>query len=71
MGLDLTMSQWVDLGILSKACMVRPSACTSGGFIALWLRITSRDGNINGIISSSSGAGVESLYVSNKDNEIS
>ena len=34
-----TKSQWVDLGIHTKACMTRPETCAAGGAISLWVNI--------------------------------
>ena len=53
--LNHTRSQWVDLGILTEACITRPETCGAlGGAVAFWMRIdyNVEEGEYRGIISS-------------------
>ena len=53
--LDRTREQWVDLGIMKKACITRPETCgTEGGSVAFWLRVIHRGFHFGapGVISS-------------------
>ena len=49
---DSSLNQWVDLGVLSEACITVPDSCgLEGAAISLWVKIHScRDGD--GILSS-------------------
>ena len=39
--LDRAQSQWIDLGILSNACITDATHCgTAGGAVAFWMRST-------------------------------
>ena len=41
---DRTMSQWLDLGNQSQACITIPESCgTQGGTVSAWVK---RDGNL-------------------------
>ena len=52
--------QWVDLGVHTDACMVRPGTCgTAGGTISFWIKFI--DCPNNGGIISSRGAGRQGL----------
>ena len=47
--------QWVDLGILEEACIIRPETCgAAGGAVAFWMRTNHDEGTQHGIISSQS-----------------
>ena len=51
LSLNHTRRQWVDLGVLEEACIVRPETCGSAGAaVALWLRVTYADNENRGII---------------------
>ena len=36
---DRTRRQWIDMGIVTGACMLSPASCTAGGAISFWLNI--------------------------------
>ncbi len=49
---DRSSNQWVDLGILyPDVCLVRPETCTSGGTMAIWIKIRHCDSG-DGLVSS-------------------
>ena len=62
--LDRTREQWVDLGIMEKACITRPETCgAAGGAVSFWIRIVYGGINEPGVISSranASSTGIES-----------
>ena len=54
---DKSLSQYVDLGDLSAACITKPSTCGSdGGTVSLWIKTTSCDSS-DGVISSLAWSG--------------
>ena len=51
--LDITKSQWVDLGYHTEACMTQPETCgAAGGALSLWVNLIDCNGDRPGIISS-------------------
>ena len=51
--MDHTKRQWVDLGNLTEACIVRPETCgAEGGAVAFWIRRTYSDAEYRGVLSS-------------------
>ena len=50
---DRTKSQWIDLGIQTKACMTRPETCgAAGGAVSVWVNIIDCPGYRKGVLSS-------------------
>ena len=44
------MSQWVDLGVVTDACMTRPDTCTNGATMTIYIK--DDDCNSPGVLSS-------------------
>ena len=60
---DKSLSQYVDLGDLSAACITKPSTCgADGGTVSLWIQTTSCGQSDTGVISSM-GSYTEGFYV--------
>ena len=56
--LNLTKSQWVDLGIHTEACMTRPETCgAAGGAFSMWVKVIDCPSPVRGIISSRVSSG--------------
>ena len=53
---ELSQRHWVNLGILSAACMPVPDSCgVRGAALAFWMRLNADCSAIEGILSSRSG----------------
>ena len=61
--MDVTKRQWVDLGILQDACILRPETCSAAGAaVAFWIRKTPPNNEFQGIISSGSNENYETSF---------
>ena len=62
--LNRTLEQWVDLGIHTAACMIRPETCgAAGGAISVWMNMTDCYYRSSGVFATRSESS-SGLYIS-------